>query len=375
MDKKEKNLLKTPGTVKDLTIGMFYYTSTSIFGPLLIFIPLGFFLDKHFQTKPWITLISILLAFIITNILIFRKIRKLMKKFKKEFPKEQEINKTINQESKKENMDNISLSPQILFYIGQLPITNTLFWSIILTLFLITIFLFLKKSMKESPNRWQNLFEIIFEGAYSFVKSIIGDDKKAKRAFPLVFTMFIFILTANLATFIPGQAAITIKTTEGNMPLFRAVMSDYGLVFMMTILSVLVTQIVAIIVHGPFGYIGKFINLSGIKEFFQESFKGKFKFGILAQGLLDFFLGIMDIIGELAKIVSLSFRLFGNMFASEVLSAVILFLAPFIAPLPFQFLGLLTAIVQAFVFSVLTLIFISMASEINEDELIEKVTI
>ena len=101
MDKKEKNLLKTPGTVKDLTIGMFYYTSTSIFGPLLIFIPLGFFLDKHFQTKPWITLISILLAFIITNILIFRKIRKLMKKFKKEFPKEQEINKTINQESKK----------------------------------------------------------------------------------------------------------------------------------------------------------------------------------------------------------------------------------------------------------------------------------
>ena len=82
----------------------------------------------------------------------------------------------------------------------------------------------------------------------------------------------------------------------------------------------------------------------------------------------------MDIVGEVAKIVSLSFRLFGNIFAGEVLSAVMLFLAPFIVPLPFMFLGLLTAVVQAFVFSVLTLIFITMASEIEEDELAESVT-
>ena len=272
-------------------------------------------------------------------------------------------------------MDNISLSPQILFYLGKLPITNTLFWSIILSVFLIIVFLLLKKSLKEVPGRWQGLIEIVFEGAYSFVKSIIGDEKKARRVFPLVFTMFVFIITANLATFIPGQSAITIKTAGGFVPLFRAVMSDYSLVFMMTMLSVLITQIVAITVHGPFGYICKFINLSGIKEFFKELFKGKLKLGILAQGSLDFFLGIMDIVGELAKVVSLSFRLFGNIFAGEVLSAVILFLAPFIAPLPFQFLGLLTAVVQAFVFSVLTLIFISMASEIDEDELVEKVTI
>jgi F0F1-type ATP synthase membrane subunit a len=77
----------------------------------------------------------------------------------------------------------------------------------------------------------------------------------------------------------------------------------------------------------------------------------------------------MDLIGEVAKIVSLSFRLFGNIFAGEVLSAVMLFLMPFLVPLPFTFLGLLTATVQAFVFSVLTLVFISMATDIPEEKL------
>jgi F-type H+-transporting ATPase subunit a len=124
-------------------------------------------------------------------------------------------------------------------------------------------------------------------------------------------------------------------------------MSDYGMVLVMTLISVLITQIIAIITAGPWKYLGKFIN-----------FKNPLKF----------FLGIMELIGEVAKIISLSFRLFGNIFAGEVLGAVVLFLAPFFVPLPFLFLGLLTAVVQAFVFAVLTLVFISMASEMETVE-------
>ena len=115
----------------------------------------------------------------------------------------------------------------------------------------------------------------------------------------------------------------------------------------MTLISVITTQIVSIAVLGPFKYVGKFINL---------------------KGPLDFFLGIMDLVGEIAKVVSLSFRLFGNIFAGEVLTAVILFLMPFFAPLPFMFLGLLTAVVQAFVFAVLTLVFTSMVVESSAEE-------
>lgn len=242
---------------------------------------------------------------------------------------------------------NISLSPEVFFYLGSWPITNTTFWSFVVFIFLIIGTLLFRSRLKMIPGRFQNIIELMIEGAYDFTESIAGSRKKAQRVFPLVFTMFFFIFFCNLLTFIPGQAAISMKTAGGVVPLFRAVISDYGLVFMMTMVSVIITQIVAIASVGPLGYIGKFLN-----------FKSPLKL----------FLGIMDLIGELAKVMSLSFRLFGNIFAGEVLGAVMLFLFPFFLPLPFLFLGILTAVVQPFVFAVLTLVFISMASEVEEPE-------
>lgn len=237
---------------------------------------------------------------------------------------------------------NISLSPETLFYIGSWPISNAFFWSWLVFAFLIIGAIIFKKSLKMKPGGFQSLIEMMISGAYDFVESMMGTKKKAMRVFPLVFTMFFFIFFANLLTFIPGQAAVTIKTAGGVVPLFRAIISDYSIVFVMTMVSVIVTQIVAIAVMGPLKYIGKFLNFSSP---------------------LNFFLGLMDLVGELAKVMSLSFRLFGNIFAGEVLGAVMLFLFPFFLPLPFAFLGLLTAVVQPFVFSVLTLVFISMATD------------
>lgn len=244
------------------------------------------------------------------------------------------------------NLD-ISLAPEILFNIGSFPVTNSFFWSIILSAILIGIILYIRFSMKLVPGKLQSILEILLEEGINFIESIVSSKAKAKKLFPLVFTMFIFILFSNLVTFIPGQAAFLIDTPQGQATPFRAVMSDYGMVLVMTLVAVLTTQIVSVYILGPFGYIGKFIN-----------FKSPLKF----------FLGVMDIIGEIAKVVSLSFRLFGNIFAGEVLGGVMLFLVPFVVPLPFMFLGLLTAFVQAFVFSVLTLIFISMASEKESTE-------
>lgn len=240
----------------------------------------------------------------------------------------------------------ISLSPEILFEIGTFPVTNTFLWSVVLSLALIFVIVRMGSSLKMVPGRWQGILELLIEEGFKFVENTIGSKEKAQRVFPLVFTMFIFILFANLLTFIPGQAAIVIHGKNGDLAPFRAIMSDYGMVFVLTLISVITAQVAAIFVHGPFGYIGKFLN-----------FKSP----------LAFILGLMDIIGELAKVLSLSFRLFGNMFAGEVLGAVMLFLMPFFIPLPFAFLGLITAVIQAFVFSLLTLIFISMASEAEKE--------
>lgn len=236
---------------------------------------------------------------------------------------------------------NISLAPEALFHIGSWPITNTFFWFFWVWLAFIIGAIFLKFNLKMIPGKIQNLVEMLIGGAYDFTESIIGSGKKAKRIFPLVATIFFFVLVCNLLTYIPGQAALTLNRGGEAIPVFRAVIADYGLVFMMTMVVVILLQIVAVAVNGPLAYIGKFINL---------------------HSPLKFFLGIMDLIGELSKVISLSFRLFGNIFAGEVLGSVMLFLAPFFSPLPFQFLGLLTAVVQAFVFAVLTLVFVSMAS-------------
>lgn len=242
---------------------------------------------------------------------------------------------------------NISLAPDILFEIAGLPITNTLLWSFVLSIFLILLLVIPARNLKMVPGKFQSFLEMFVDGAYNFVESIIGPGEKARRVFPLVFTIFIFTLVANLAVYIPGQAAVTINRGGEMIPVFRAIMSDYSMVLVLTLISVLVTQVVAIITAGPWRYLGKFINF---------------------RNPLKFFLGLMEFVGEIAKIVSLSFRLFGNIFAGEVLGAVVLFLVPFFVPLPFMFLSLLAALVQAFVFSVLTLVFIFMASNLEVSE-------
>ena len=252
-----------------------------------------------------------------------------------------------------------SLSPETLFYIGSFPITNAFLWMIIVTLIILITTLTIRYKFKKVPGRVQALFEIILEGSYEFVASIMGDNDYTRRVFPLAFTLFVFILVANLIIFLPGQSALTYEGVEGVVPFSRAVMADYGVVIVLTLITVITVQIVAIVAHGPLKYIGRFINFSKSPD--TKGFAG------FMERILNFFLGIMDLIGELAKVVSLSFRLFGNVFAGEVLGAVILAIFPWFAPLPFQMLGLLTAVVQAFVFAVLTLVFISLALKSGEE--------
>ncbi len=237
----------------------------------------------------------------------------------------------------------VFLAPEVLFHIGTFPVTNSFFWSIFLSLVIMGGAIKLNRSIKQQPGSFQNLVEAIIEGGFKFIGTINTDQRKAKVIFPLVFTMFLFILASNLFAFLPGSSAMKL----GDATLFRSVMSDYTVVFMLTLVSIISVQVIAIIANGPLGYLKKFINLSSP---------------------LAFVLGLMEIIGELSKILSLSFRLFGNVFAGEVLGSVMLFLMPFFLPLPFMFMGLLSAVIQAFVFSLLTTIFITMAWEIPATE-------
>lgn len=232
----------------------------------------------------------------------------------------------------------VTIAPETLFSIGGFPITNALLWSVFLSALLIALAFRLRSSLREVPKGFQNVAEALIETYFNFTNTITGSVKKTKRIFPLAFSMFVFILLANILTLLPGVPAITFH----NEPIFRAIVTDYNLVLFLTLTTVILIQIVAVIVNGPFGYMKKFINFSSP---------------------LNFILGIMDIVGELSKVLSMSFRLFGNIFAGEVLIAVMLSLMPYFVPLPFMLLGLLAGVIQAFVFSLLTIVFVSMASE------------
>lgn len=231
---------------------------------------------------------------------------------------------------------NISLSPEILFHIGAFPVTNSMLMSWIVSIGLILAFVVAARRWKEIPGKLQLFMEVFLVGSHDFVEGTSnGNQTVTRRMFPFFTTMAVFFLVSNLMTLLP-LAWISVNDT----PLFRTPTSDYATIFVITMFSFILFQVVAVVTGGAFGYIKKFFNFSSP---------------------IQFVLGLLDIIGELAKIVSLSFRLFGNIFAGEVLATIMLSLVPFIAPLPFAFLGILSGVIQAFVFPILVLIFVNMA--------------
>ncbi len=244
---------------------------------------------------------------------------------------------------------NFSLKGQQLINFFGLSISNSLFWSLFLSISLMIFFYFFSKKLKAVPTKIQSIIELIFEFMLSLSHATMGNKKNGKKVFPLFFTFFIFILIANLFTNIPGQAAFSLQKTH--VPVFRAVFADYSMALSLTLIIVILCQVVS-------------INVNGLKSYVEKFFTFK--------NPLACFLGLLNLIGELSKLISLSFRLFGNILAAEILSTISLILMPFFLPVPFALLGLIGSIIQAFIFSLLSLIFISQAStmENNESEII-----
>jgi len=129
---------------------------------------------------------------------------------------------------------------------------------------------------------------------------------------------------------------------ETFVPLFRSVNSDLNATLSWAIISVFLAQIFGMSSLGTFSYLKKYFDFSNP---------------------INFFVGILEIVGEIAKIISFSFRLFGNVFAGEVLLVVMTMLAPYLAPLPFYGLEIFVGFIQALVFTMLSLVFIKMATE------------
>lgn len=258
------------------------------------------------------------------------------------------------------------LAAEPIFYVGSLPITNTIINST-LTMFGFLVFaFFVNRAVKhygsnKAPKGLLNFFETILEVLYQYFDTVTRDRKKTITFLPLVGTLFLFILVSNWIGLFPGIGSIgRYLMHEGHVtliPMFRPAATDLNLTIAMALIAVLVSHFLGIAVIGFFKYANKFIKLGDLYHGFKT-----FKPMDIMTAIIEFFVGLLEIISEVAKLLSLSLRLFGNIFAGEVLLTVLAGILPFVLPLPFMALEIIVGIVQATVFSMLTLVYLTIAT-------------
>ncbi len=239
---------------------------------------------------------------------------------------------------------NISLVAEQLGSIFGFPITNSLIVAWGAMAVLVVFSLAATRNMQMVPTGVQNIFESVVDGLLGVFENVFGNRKTAEQFFPLVATIFFFVLFVNWAEVLPGVGSIGIREVhEGKqllVPLLRSTSADLNFTLALAIISVLMVQIVGVGSIGFVKYIGKFLNFSSP---------------------LNFFVGLLELVSEVAKLISFSFRLFGNIFAGEVLLTVMYVLVPYFVPLPFLAMELFVGLIQAFVFALLTVVFTKMA--------------
>lgn len=283
----------------------------------------------------------------------------------------------------------VSISAEPIYQLGPLTITNSQLTGTIVSILLIAFVLYFSSQQLQSRKigRLQALVESIIEAIFNLCRDIAGE-KKAREFFPLIATAMIFILFNNWFGLLPGVGTIGIteepveagthaalpqahaaeESITGDeqtdvadpllveseeeahgptfIPLLRAATADLNTTIALALISMTMVQ-----VYG-FRHLGA--------HYFTKFFNFK-------QGPIFTFVGILELVSDISKVLSFAFRLFGNVFAGEVLLAVIAFLAPALLPLPFIGLEIFVGFIQALVFAMLSLVFINMATIGHDD--------
>ena len=256
--------------------------------------------------------------------------------------------------------ENTLFSEQI-FKINNFPITNSLLNTWLVVLAVIIFSLFLKTKIKLVPRGLQNAVEAAIEMLSGIFDSVTGSREKTLKYFPFVLSFFVFILLNNWLGLLPGVGSVGAVVSEHGeklfIPFFRGGTADLNTTLALATVGVVFSHIFSVMAIGSWKYINKFINFKALIEIPKKVIKEP---TILIVNPIKVFVGLIEIIGEFAKVASLSFRLFGNIFAGEVLLAAMAAILAFGLPIPFMFLEVIIGLIQAFIFSVLILAYITM---------------
>ena len=263
----------------------------------------------------------------------------------------------------------VTLFAEPVFHVGSFTITNSLLTSWVVVFLLCVGAVLIGRSVRRIPKKVQATAELIIEKAMELCDSVTNSRSKSEKIFPVVFSIFLFILLNNWMGLLPGVGSIGFIQHEGTqavfVPFLRGATADLNTTLAFAIFSVIATNVFGIITVGAWKYFNKFVNVQGLMQI-----PGKFKKEptIALVNPITFFVGIIEIVGEIAKVASLSFRLFGNIFAGEVLLSALSVIFAYGLPIPFMFLEIIVGIIQALIFAMLTLVYFTVASEDHGSE-------
>ncbi|OGF69559.1 ATP synthase F0 subunit A [Candidatus Giovannonibacteria bacterium RIFCSPLOWO2_02_FULL_45_14] len=237
-------------------------------------------------------------------------------------------------------MHEISIKAEKLFDFLGIPVTNALFLSTVVMLILVSFAFYSRRKNMLAPGRVQNFIEFLLEKLLNLMDSVLGSRETSERYLPLIATVFIFIVVSNWFGLLPVVGSIGVGEGEHFIPLFRSPAADLNFTLALATISVFGVNLLGALALGAKKHFSKFFTI---------------------KNPIFSFVGILEFISEFIKIISFSFRLFGNVFAGEVLLMIVGFLIPYFVPLPFLFLELFVGFIQAFIFSMLTLVFVAIA--------------
>lgn len=291
----------------------------------------------------------------------------------------------------------ISVAPETLFHIGSFPVTNSYLTSWVVIILTFVGMYIGTRDMQLIPSSWQNLLEAVIEGLYNLTESICGPEW-VKKFYFIPISIFVYVLVSNyfgLLFFVPAigvcqavhhgdeqselahvddaevsgdwfKLGTTCGEDEHLVPFFRSPSADLNNTLMLALFTQVAAQVFGIMALGFGGYLAKFFVFGSIAAAFRPDSHGNKRtvmqtLGALAMGLIDLAVGLLEFISEFVKVIAYTFRLFGNIFAGEVMLIVLTFLIPIGLAVPFYAFEVFVGLIQAFVFYVLSVAFYTVA--------------
>ncbi len=261
-----------------------------------------------------------------------------------------------------------TLFAEPVYHHQNLTITNALITSWVAVIIIVILSLVVRSKLKEIPKGIQNFFEVIVEGALSLCDQVTNDRKLSVKIFPIAISVFVFILVNNWIGLVPlGGLGLLERGKEGLsfISFLRGGTADINTTLALAIMAVIGANVFGVFSIGLWKTFNKYVNIRVLGDIWKKVRKEP---TVILVAPITFFVGLIEIVGEFAKVASLSFRLFGNVFAGEVLLVSMAALVGYVVPIPFIFLEILVGVIQALIFSILLVVYFTIGASDHDEE-------